>query len=90
MEDYGYFRTLKNDFDASQFPSIDNGATLRTLAHIVEDIRNGKITLTDLEDYLAKEKIGFTPLENRLPTCFGDDCYDFIYHVLQYLQTNRL
>lgn len=90
MEDYGCFRALKNDYQASQSPSIDNAATLRTLAHIVEDIRNGKTTLTDLEDYLAKEKIGFTPLENRAPTYFGDDCYDFVYHVLQYLQTNRL
>lgn len=90
MEDNSYFRSLKNDFESSQTPDIDNASTLRTLAHIVDDIRNGKITLTDLENYLANEKLGFTPLYKRDPAYFGDECYDFVYYVLQYLEINRL
>ena len=83
------FRILKGDFDSCQLPSPYDPMTIKTLCNIVDDIENGKTTLNEFEDYLAKNKMGLTPEDKREVKYFGDQCLDFVSDVLSYFETKR-
>lgn len=79
------FKVIKRDFDSSQVPSPYDPQTVRTLCRIVNDIKEGKTTLKEFEDYLTQNEIGRL---HKVPY-FGDACYDFVSNVLQYLENER-
>ncbi len=88
MEDNN-FTILKRDFDSCQLPSPYDPMTLKTLCNIIDDIEDGKTTLNEFEDYLAKNKVGLTPENEREPRYFGDVCLEFVSNVLTYFETKR-
>ncbi len=79
------FKLIKGDFESSQVPSPHDPQTVRTLCGIVNDIRDGKTTLSEFEDYLSQNNMGRL---HKAP-CFGDACYSFVANVLKYLENER-
>lgn len=83
------FRTLKRDFNSCQLPSPYDPMTVKTLCSIVDDIEDGKTTLAEFEDYLAENKMGLTPMNERGYKYFGDECLEFVSNVLSYFDSKR-
>lgn len=78
------FEALRNDFNSSQAPTPYDPMTIKTLCRIADSIFAGETTLQEFEEFLRGNRLGITPPEKVQPRPFGDECYSFVYSILEY------